>query len=204
MEKTFGSGIVFEEAKPECIIELDKFRGEQRNCDLVVLCSRGSKRIVINIEAKADESFGDNTVGDYYDRVLNTKPNVPRRISNVPNRIRQISSALFGREPDDVIRRLRYQLIHSAAATLIEASDQQADCAVFLVHEFHSGNLNPTKLDQNMAGWTTFVKAFPALAAAAVTRNQILGPVSLPGYRSERGSIPLYLGNVVTELPPKA
>jgi hypothetical protein len=197
LEATFGSGIVFEEGKPECIIRLDEFKGEQRNCDLVILCTRESQRIVINIEAKADESFGDSTVGDYYDRTLKTK-------SNVPKRIKQISTALFGRQPDQGIRRLRYQLLHSAAAALIEAINQQADVAVFLVHEFHSPNLDPIKLEQNMSDWVAFVRAFPALATATVQKNQILGPISVPGYSPERKPIPLYLGHLVTEVQSKA
>jgi Domain of unknown function (DUF6946) len=47
MEAKFGTRITFDEAKPECIIELDDFVGEHRNCDLVVLCNVGTKRMVI-------------------------------------------------------------------------------------------------------------------------------------------------------------
>ena len=67
LEAKFGAGITFDEAKPECIIELDDFAGEHRNCDLVVLCKAGAKRMVINVEAKADEPFGD-LIGEYFDR----------------------------------------------------------------------------------------------------------------------------------------
>lgn len=97
LERTFKTEITFNEAKPECIIELDDFAGEHRNCDLVVLCNVGAKRMVINVEAKADESFGD-LIGKYYDRMTGSR-------SNVPARIRQLSTALFGREPDEAIRR---------------------------------------------------------------------------------------------------
>jgi hypothetical protein len=197
VEKTFGTGIVFEEAKPECVIQLDEFEGEHRNCDLIILCRNESQRIVISVEAKADETFGDSTIGDYYDRKLNTR-------SNVPKRIEQLLTAIFGREPDGAIRKLRYQLLHSVAGALIEASAEQANCAVFLVHEFHSANLNPEKMKQNLADWSTFVRAFPTLGTAAVERNQILGPFSVPGHGRVTGSIPLYLGNCVTELSAEA
>jgi hypothetical protein len=193
IEATFGTGIVFEDAQPECIVRLDDFEGEHRNCDLVILCRRGSLRIVISVEAKADEPFGE-TIGDYYDAKLNTS-------SNVPKRIVQLSTALFGRVPDETIRNLRYQLLHAAAGALIEAISQGANCAVFLVHEFHSPDLNLEKVEHNMADWTNFVKAFPALASMAVGRNQSFGPVSVPGLGRVSGSIPLYLGSVVTELP---
>jgi hypothetical protein len=131
LETTFGSGIVFESAEPECVVRLDNFRGEQRNCDLVVRCSVGPRPIVISIEAKADESFGDCYVGDYYDRKLGTR-------SNIPKRIERLSKQLFGRDLDNDIRELRYQLLHSSVAALIAAKKQSAACAVLLVHEFLS------------------------------------------------------------------
>jgi hypothetical protein len=124
MEAKFDTGIIFDEAKPECIIELDEFVGEHRNCDLVVLCNAGAKRMVINVEAKADEPFGD-LIGEYFDRKAGSG-------SNVPARIRQLSLALFGREPDEAIRKLRYQLLHAVAATLIEAAANRAELGTVL------------------------------------------------------------------------
>lgn len=67
LEEAFRTEIAFDEARPECIIELDDFRGEHRNCDLVVLCKAGMQPIAINIEAKADEPFGD-TIGSIMTR----------------------------------------------------------------------------------------------------------------------------------------
>ena len=41
---------VFDEAKPECIIELDEFVGEHRDCDLVVLCR--AKQCVLRLTSR--------------------------------------------------------------------------------------------------------------------------------------------------------
>jgi hypothetical protein len=131
LEEVFRTEIAFSEARPECIIELDDFPGEHRNCDLVVVCKAGMQLIAINIEAKADEPFGD-TIGSYYDQRVKSR-------SNAPARIRQLSLALFGRLPDEAIRKLRYQLLHAAAATLIEAAASGAELGLFLVHEFGLG-----------------------------------------------------------------
>jgi hypothetical protein len=59
LERTFGAGIAFLEAKPECVIRLDELPGEHRNCDFVVLCKVQGEDIVINVEAKADEPWDD-------------------------------------------------------------------------------------------------------------------------------------------------
>ena len=176
LERAFGMEIVFEEAKPECVIRLDDFEGEHRNCDLVVVCNVGSRRMVINVEAKADEPFSD-LIGNYYDQTSAPGPDGRASRSNVPGRIRQLSKALFGREPDEAIRKLRYQLLHAAAATLIEAKENRAEMGLLLIHEFRSASLNSNNLTRNATDWQNFVQAFRELATAPCERNQILGPV---------------------------
>lgn len=192
LEAKFGSGIIFDEAKPECIIELDDFVGEQRNCDLVVLCNVRAKRLVINAEAKADEPFGD-IIGEYLDRKAGSR-------SSVPARIRQLSLALFGREPDETIRKMRYQLLHASAATLIEAKQNGAEAGLFLVHDFRSDGLSKKRLTENSGDFENFVHAFQAMTAARFEENRILGPVSVPGGGRVPNSVPLYFGKLVTRL----
>ena len=191
LEGKFGSPIEFIEAKAECVIELDDFPGEHRNCD-VVMCRVGLQSLAVDVEAKADEPFGKSTVGNYYDQRITSK-------SNVPARIEQLSLALFGRLPDETIRRLRYQLVHSAAATLTEASANRAQLGLLLVHEFRSASLRPKMIKQNATDWIAFVQAFPELATARIENNQILGPVRVPG-GGRVPNVPLYLGKLVTEL----
>lgn len=203
LEAKFGTGITFVEVKPERIIELDDFAGEHRNCDLVVLCDVGAKRIVINIEAKADEPFGE-VIGEYLDRKSGSRSKLRERRSDshskVPERIRQLSVALFGREPDEEIQELRYQLLHAAAATLIEAKNSEAAMGLFLVHEFRSESLNRKRLRRNDADWQKFIHTFLELATASCEKNQILGSVSVPGGGRVPDSVPLYLGKLVIEL----
>lgn len=199
LERVFGTEIVFKEAKPECMIRLDDFDGEHRNCDLVVLCDVGARRLVISVEAKADEPFGD-LIGKYYDQT--SAPGLHGQVSrsNVPARIQALSRALFGRVPDEAIRKLRYQLLHAAAATLIEAKDNGGELGLLLVHEFRSAGLNVDKLTQNGTDWENFVHAFPELRTARIEKNQILGPVLVPGGGRVPHSVPLYFGKMVTEL----
>jgi hypothetical protein len=155
--------------------------------------------MVISVEAKADEPFSD-LIGEYYDQRAAPSPDGQPSRSKVPARIRQLSLALFGRQPDEVIRKLRYQLLHAAAATLIEAKENGAEVGLFLIHEFHSASLNRDKLNQNATDWKNFVRAFPELASARIEENQILGPVSIPGGGRVPPSAPLYLGKLVTKL----
>jgi hypothetical protein len=157
------------------------------------LCRAETERITINIEAKADEPFGDIAVGDCHDQKANFKSHVRARIEN-------LSLALFARGPDEPIRNLRYQLLHAAAATIIEARANEAELGLFLVHEFRSASLNSNKLGQNATDWENFVRAFHELATARIQENQIPGPVSVPGGGRVPHSVPLYLGKLVTGL----
>lgn len=190
LNSVFGD-IQITEAIPECIVQLDNFPGEQRNCDLVVYGYVVAAPLVLSVEAKADEPFGDHVIGAYYDEKVGTSSNVPARIQN-------LSAALFGRF-DSEIRALRYQLLHSAAATVIEAKNRKAAIAVFVVHEFRSPTLDQLKILQNMADWTNFVHAFPSLREKAVGETQLLGPIYVPGGNLIPPSIPLYLGHVITQ-----
>lgn len=208
LEDFFRTTIVFHEAEPECVIKLDDFAGEHRNCDLVVLCDVGSKHMVVNLEAKAQEPFGD-VIGEYYDRMIGTESNIPERnrgdqktgsVSKVPERIQELSRALFGRTPDEAIRKLRYQLLHAAAATLIEAKERKAEIGLFLVHEFREKGPITKKVKQNAADWENFVHTFPELTTARIGENQFLGPVVASGGKHVPNSVPLYLGKLVTEL----
>jgi hypothetical protein len=141
LQRSFPLGdVTLIEAYPECVVALDRFSGEHRNADLVVLGAAMSQKLAISIEAKADEPFADQLVGQYYDR-HRTVPG-----SNLPARIDGLTRALFNTELDVRTRSLRYQLLHATAGALIEAKKRHADVAVFLVHEFISDQLDPGKL----------------------------------------------------------
>ena len=141
------------------------------------------------------QAFGSATVGKYYDKKIGSS-------SNVPKRIEQLSNAIFGRDPDELIRKLRYQLLHSAAASLIEAANHDGELAILFIHEFSSEGLIGSKLKRNTEDWRLFVRTFPELTGATVSKNQVLGPVLVPGGGRVPRSIPLYRGNLVSTVAP--
>jgi hypothetical protein len=179
---------------PERIIALDRFGGEQRNTDLLVVGSVGSQKVAISIEAKADEPFGDQLVGEYYDR----RRTVPD--SNLPARIDSLCQALFHTDLIPRVRSLRYQLLHATAAALIAARNHGAEIAVFLVHEFISDRLNPAKLARNEHDWKTFIDVLTEGLGIDIQPNGAIGPVRVVGGEHIPSHIPLYLGKIETAL----
>lgn len=195
LQRSFPAGeITLTDAYPECIVTLDRFGGEQRNTDLLVFGTVGSQKLAISIEAKADEPFGDQFVGEYYDR----RRTVPG--SNLPARIDALSRAIFNADLNPKIRSLRYQLLHATAAALIAAQQHDADVAIFVVHEFISDRLNPAKVACNKSDWQALVAALvddPGIQAPA---DRAIGPVRVAGGEHVPSDIPLYLGKIQTPL----
>ena len=160
-----------------------------------MLGAPGPHKLAISIEAKADEPFGDQLVGVYYD-CGRTVPG-----SNLPARIASLSRALFNVDLDPRIRSLRYQLLHATAGALIAARQHGADLAVFLVHEFISDRLSHAKLARNKSDWQAFLSAFVEDAEIPVYADRIVGPVRVAGGGSIPSDMPLYLGKIRTVLP---
>lgn len=188
--------LTIESAIPEAVTRLDNLRGEHRNHDLILLGKSEKKSILIAIEAKADESFG-KTIQNY---LANLKPR-----SMVDERIKNLANSIFGRSIDTELRKLRYQLFHAVAGTLIEAKKREADIAIFLVHEFITPKTKCMLIERNAEDFQMFIHTFPELRTELIKYGSLLGPVKVRGGSFVPDSIPLLIGKIQTEaygVPP--
>lgn len=125
--------LVIDDAIAEAQVSFDRYPGGKRNHDLLIHGHCRSGDVVIGLEAKADEPFGQ-TVGQY-----EAKAQATRRAgitTNAPERIAELMTAVLGPSAAGVptMRDLRYQLFTGIAGTLAAAED--AELAVFVIHEF--------------------------------------------------------------------
>lgn len=181
-------GFVPELAIPEFVMHLDNFKGEGRNHDLVLV----GQVILVAIEAKADESFGE-IISSYLAQVK-SKPS-----SKVPDRINILSQSLWGRPIDQDLGRLRYQLMTGLAGTLTEAKEQLAVKAVFVIHEFISEKVTE-KVLQNSKDFEIFVQSFPGMKHVSIRSGHLIDGISIAGGLFVPGDIPVLLGKVATIL----
>ncbi len=100
-----AAGIVEAETK------IDEFGGP-RNSDIVVLGDSTAGRILLAVEAKADEEFA-KPIADELKALEAT--------SKKPERVKRLTAAVLNRDVDFHVQSLRYQLNHALAATAIEA-----------------------------------------------------------------------------------
>lgn len=187
-------GTIISEGIPEHKVQLDNFRGETRNTDLVLIGEKEGRTASISIEAKADEPF-DQTIDEKINAVKNIR-------SKIPQRIDILCQSLFGKTfkefPD--LGGLRYQLLTGVAGAIIEAGVRNAHVAVFVVHVFLSSAVDRSKVKENSRDFERFIQLLsnrPELVAEDV---ELIGPIFVNGGDFVPLNIPLYVGKISTEL----
>lgn len=180
------------EGTPEHKIPLDNFRGETRNADLVLVGKKDEAKISINIEAKADEPY-DQIISEKLRLVNNSR-------SKIPDRVNLMCQALFGSAPvsNAELLNLRYQLLTGCAGALIEASRVDAQIAVFVVHVFISGAVNPEKVQSNDMDYMQFLRCLWPDGCNNFADGVLVGPISVTGGRFVPSDVPLYVGKIKT------
>ena len=122
------SGLELTAGYPEYSVDLDTDRAPSEN-DLFALCRGPSGDVVMMVEGKVNEPFGD-LVGEW------RRHDGPRR--GRETRLEWLCERL-GVSTDD-LDDLRYQLFHRTASALIEAQAREVLTALMLVHSFSPRN----------------------------------------------------------------
>ena len=170
----------------------DTHWAKKRYADLLLFGQRGQERIVIGVEAVADQPFGDTIT----DALMHGTPDTPR-----PSLIYDLSCAVFGRAIDAQRQRLPYQLLHGLAATIIEAGNQHATFAVFVVHEFLSLSLDFDGVMRNHDDLIDFIHAVPRWHEERLSCGTLLPPTTARGEMGVPSEIPFSLAKIRTLLP---
>jgi hypothetical protein len=179
------------EMTPEARIAFDKRRGEPRNADLAGIAEDGDGIAVIQVEGKADESFGER-VAD----VLSAATRRARgKTTGAPDRVRDLISALVPRngEEQPSADDLRYQLLTATAATLAEAQRRGATRAVLVIHEFVTDRTDDNLHHANQSDLNAFVRRISNGRIAGITSGQAVGPIRVIGAPLITSPVSLYI-----------
>jgi hypothetical protein len=184
LERSDLGGLEFLLGLPEHQTPLPGGRAASQT-DLLVLARRSAGGpAVLAVEGKARETFGEDTVAEW-------------RSAETPGRKARLGYLLelLGLPDDERTGALRYQLLHRAAAGLIEAERFGAADAVLLVHAFKERGVgvDEQQSDPNFTDFSAFAEALGTRAAA-----DAIVPAEVPG------SVRLHLGWVnATPLPER-
>ncbi len=200
------AGFSIADAIAEQVTPLDAERGEHRNHDLVAVGTAASGALLVAIEGKAGESFGDATAGAYYARCLSTRSRVPHRIANLvgalmgervdPEADAELNSVLAGRGK---------QLLTAAVGTVLEAARWHCPRAVLLIHEFANTPRTDKQrlgLPKSKADLDAFVAALSHGAITELAPGQTVGPFPTHATPYVSGMVSLYVAKCRTELGP--
>lgn len=144
-------------AVPEAQTAFDEWPGGTRNHDLLLACTDGTGPLVVGVEAKADETYGQ-TVAAY--RAAAEKRPDSGESTNAPQRLEGLTRNLAGSTPDEdpALRPLRFQLFSALAGTIAAASAEGAKRAVLLIVELVTDATSEELRVANHADLAAFAK----------------------------------------------
>lgn len=179
-------------AEPEAVVRFDSFRGEPANLDVLVRGEDANGPVLIEVEAKADETFGGT--------VKETATKAKARLDSNPRskgmlRIERLVRGLFGLGPEEIasVLHLRYQLLTATAAALAESARTGSSRAVVFTHEFVTPLTTDDRHETNGADLDRFVSTLVGTPTGLGDREMI-GPVNVPGEPIVDDPARLYFG----------
>lgn len=162
--KIFSKNLTIDTIIPELETKLDQFKSG-RNHDLGIFLSNNEYKVFSGVEAKVDESFGEN-IDRYYLKAIAARLNGEK--TNKPERINQLLQALF-RKVDISCFSFRYQLLHGLIGTIKEAESKKCDAAIFHILVFKTNKFDEKK---NRANSKDFEKFISVLGKHALIESQ--------------------------------
>jgi len=180
---------------PEYVTALPE-AGEGRNHDLILEGETPGGRVLISVEGKADEKFGQR-IGKYWAQKREERAAPGGTPSRAPERIEALLTLLAGPAAfpaEDPWNRIRYQLVTAAAGTLLEAQTRGASLAVLAIHEFRTSETTEENLVRNASDLEAFLAALGLLPTPPMQPGRLYGP-----WQSHGIPIPLLIGKAIYE-----
>lgn len=158
-------------ALPEIATKFDDYKSPRKN-DLCVFATDRSGEILISIEGKSDEHFGEN----YADKewILSINEKNKRSESKKIDRLIGLYQR-FNCNADFL--KLRYQLTYWLAGAIDEATRNKINTVFLIVQEFHSDITKEEKIAVNKRDLDFFINFISNSEYKSVNNNQIIGPI---------------------------
>lgn len=193
-----GFDLDYELCSPELVSRFDKYNGNGRNHDLLILAKdKKNEKVMISVESKVDESYGQ-TIGPYLKSIRRKKEG--GKASNADSRIEELRKAIIPQFETNVFESLRYQLLTAVAGTLREAKMQGAKRAIFLVQTLKTSNINEGKNRKNQRDLDSFIKVISNGKHPNIRDNDLFGPFKFTGNEIIPDDVELWIGKYLIEI----
>ena len=157
---------------PEYVSKFDSYRNGRNHDLLLIAKDKDNKKVVISIESKVDEPFGDTVEKT---SKAAEKKELENDKSKAFERITDLRKDIFGKENDNQ-EKLMHQLLTAIAGTISEAKKQGATTAFFLVQTFISDEININKHNKNKEYLDMFLRVFTKSEDVKLENDKVLGP----------------------------
>jgi Domain of unknown function (DUF6946) len=153
--------------------------------------------VAVTVEAKADETFGPTVARTICDALERSLTN-PR--SRGVARVEALARALLRPRRQLQTGLLRYQLLTATAGSLAWAQQQQADIAVWVIHEFVSSKTNHASHVSNHAAYERFAERLVGNDETLCRSGpELCGPFIVRGTPLFDNPAPLLIGKLTTD-----
>lgn len=169
-------GIKFIIGTPEYESKFDEYKGKGRYHDLLVIAEDKEGDILISVEAKVDEGFGE-IIKDYY--LTQVSKRIEGSSTKAPDRIENLLANVFKRKVNKGAFDLRYQLLHAIAGTVAEANKRNISRAIFVVNTFRPRDgefFNTNAYERNINDLNHFIKYLSSGNIKNIENNSLIGP----------------------------
>ena len=191
----FKSNFEAIEAYPEYNTRFDSYPGNTRQNDLLITGKINNSSVVVSIEAKADESYGE-IIGIQLKRAIDAK--LKDNNSKSLNRIFDLWQSIG--KLDDQYFNYRYQLFYWIAGTLSEAQRRNCTKAICISQIFNSDTISKSKRLNNDADLNRFLSLLSNNKYPELSKNEIVGPSFVKGNNVIPNNVELYIGKYETKI----
>lgn len=180
-------GISFVDAIPEYQTKFDNFRNPRQH-DLMIFAQNGLNKVLIFIEGKADEPYGNCLMKDELIKARQTVKKTPKS-----NKLKRIEELITRFKELPALLECRYQLLTWLVGAIEEAKREKADTLFLISQEFHSDKTSQANIERNTKDLNLFVNLISGGTIAEIKNKEVSPPIVIEG-------IHCYIGKHVTFL----
>jgi hypothetical protein len=156
---------------PEYVSSFDSFR-RPRQHDLLI--TEKNNNVILTVEGKADEPFGDMSFGDKFQETITKK--VKDNNSKALDRVINLYQNYF--KSNAKILEIRYQPAYWFAGSLVDAIKFDTRNFIMILQEFKSIVTAAKNIDANHIEFEKFIEFISEGKYSKITNKQILGPIT--------------------------
>ena len=158
-------------AYPEFSTKFDEYRSPREN-DLCIFSNTTNENVLITIEGKANEHYGNSYFNDEWIKSI-----IYNRENPESHKLERIVELYKRYSANSDILKLRYQLVYWLAGTIEEAKRNKTDSLILISQEFHSDITIQKDILLNQSDFNEFIRFISEGEYNQINTHELIGPI---------------------------